>query len=728
MFVAAAAMTFAGCSKEDVSENGAPVAGEKVVRSFVAEFATSRTSLNDAMTRMVWSEGDQLGIYTDVETDQNVASSTYTKDAGNFSAQIDAAATKVYAYYPYYDKQKDNNNNDRTHKNVSLYIQDAQTQSEAGVLNGNMVGMYASAAIAGEGQNTVLTFDPIASIIAFNIYDLENSGEAVKSVTFSPAGGEKLNGQHIYDLEAGTTQSTGSKTSVTVTLDTPYVVPAEKPADKSGYIYLVVSPKNYSGGTFKVVTDAGQYTFTTESSLDLTNVYAPLTIPMNLAKVRQPAPTVDHVFYDDFSTATGSGSTLFSLKVSPEDYAYYYTDPYTTTVDADGKLYVYDFKGAIKMGSSSKVVTITTPALKLIEGTKNLKVTFCANGWKSGQTLNVTASTGTVVGGSDLEIPQATSTSASEMNKSAAAFFTVYVENADATTTLTFGLANSVDKRFMLDDLTVDVHEGAFVFPPAVVVEQATISDVPAEGVADQTFTFEIRNDNGYTASVTCDGTVVTSASVADKTVTYTVSENTDTEKGREGWIKITLNDEASTSATVTVQQLKKIATVAGEELAYTFKADKLGNGYGLKTGVQSNNGMTWTVTFGQLTYIGTNKDNKLKCKLGADYEKVGTPMGYTADQTQIVGIITENPMANIGKVVVSGDTDKYNPENISLVYSVDNVTYTLVETQPYDKNAGNTWTFTPVPNAYYAVVMQYGGSSYMRTNNLKVEYYTVQQ
>ena len=719
MFVAAAAMTFIGCSKEDITENGVPAAGTKVTHSFVAEFATSRTALNDAMTRMVWSEGDQLGIYTDVETDLNVASSTYTEDAGNFSAQIDAAATKVYAYYPYFKGQ-----GTRKHTEVSLYIEDAQTQSEAGVLNGNMVGMYASAAIAGEGQNTVLTFDPIASIIAFNIYDLENSGEAVKSVTFSPAGGEKLNGQHIYDLETGTTSSTGTKTSATVTLTTPYVVPAAKPADKSGYIYLAVSPKNYSGGTFTVVTDAAKYTFTTESALDLTNVYAPLTIPMNLAKVRQPAPTVDHVFYDDFSTA--AGTDYFSLMVSPEDYAYYYTDPYVRNGS------VYEYNGGIKMGTSSKNATITTPALKLIEGTKTLKVTFCANGWKSGQTLSVTASTGTVVGGSDLEMPIATSTGTAVndciMDKSAAAFFTVYVENADATTTLTFGLANSVDNRFMLDDLTVDVHDGAFVFPPAVVVETTAITDVPAEGVADQTFSFEIRNDNSYTANVTCDGTVVTSASIADNTVTYTVSENTDTENGREGWIKITLNDEATTSATVTVQQLKKIATVAGEELAYTFKADKLGNGYGLKTGVQSNNGMTWTVTFGQQTYIGTNSGNKSKCKLGADYEKVGTPMGYTADQTQIVGIITENPMANIGKVVVSGDTDKYNPENISLVYSVDNGTYTLVETQPYDKNAGNTWTFTPVPNAYYAVVMQYGGSSYMRTNNLKVEYYTVQQ
>lgn len=563
MFVAAAAMTFIGCSKEDVSENGAPVAGGKVVRSFVAEFAASRTTLNDAMTRMVWSEGDQLGIYTDVGTDLNVASSTYTKDAGNFSAQIDAAATKVYAYYPYYDGQYS-----RRHTEVSLYIEDAQTQSEAGVLNGSMVGMYASAAIAGEGQNTVLTFDPIASIIAFNIYDLENSGEAVKSVTFSPAGGEKLNGQHIYDLETGTTSSTGTKTSATVTLDTPYAVPAAKPTDKSGYIYLAVSPKNYSGGTFTVVTDAGQYTFTTESALDLTNVYAPLTIPMNLAKVRQPGPTVDHIFYDDFSTATGNNAT-FSMKVSPEDYAYYYTDPYTATVDAEGKSYVYAIKEAIRMGKGGVKTDITTPALKLIEGTKNLQITFYANGWTEGQTLNVTASTGTVVGGSELLMPRAINANGGTMVKDASGLFTVYVENADATTTLTFGLANSEDERFLLDDLTVDVYDGAITLPAPTILAN-DIADVTAAGVTDATFTFDVRNDNNYTASVTCDGTVVTAASVADKTVTYTVSENTDTESGREGWITITLNDEASTSATVTIQQNKKVVAGAGKYVLVT--------------------------------------------------------------------------------------------------------------------------------------------------------------
>lgn len=483
MLVAAAAMALAGCSKEDVSDNALPGSGTKATRGFTAEIASSRTTLNGDATRMKWTAGDQLGFYTDVETDLNVASSTYAEGATNFTAEIDTKATKVYAYYPYFSSQKD-----RTYENVSLYIEDAQTQTEAGVLNGNMVGMYASATLA-EGQNTVLTFTPIASLIAFNIYDAENNGDAVKSITFTPAGGEKLNGQHIYNLETGETTDTGYKESATVTLTTPYAVPAAKPAGKAGYIYLAVTPKSYAGGTFTVKTDKGSYDFVTATAIDASNVYAPITIPMNLAKVRQPAPTVTHVFYDDFSKATGNLRD-FSLTVSPTDYAYYYTDPYTNT-----GYKVRTFYEAVAMGSSKEVSTITTPALKLIEGTKNLKVTFYANGWKADQALNVTASTGTVVGGSDLVMPQATDTGSGVMDKSEAALFTVYVENADATTALTFALASTtVDKRFILDDLTVDVHDGPIELTPVILADD--ITGVAAAGATDATFTYEVRNDN----------------------------------------------------------------------------------------------------------------------------------------------------------------------------------------------------------------------------------------
>ena len=570
MLVAAAAMALAGCSKEDVSDNALPGSGTKATRGFTAEIASSRTTLNNAATRMKWTAGDQLGFYTDVETDLNVASSTYAEGATNFTAEIDTKATKVYAYYPYFKSQMDKDT-PRTHENVSLYIEDAQTQTEAGVLNGNMVGMYASAPLA-EGQNTVLTFTPIASLIAFNIYDVENNGDAVKSITFTPAGGEKLNGQHIYNLETGKTTDTGYKESATVTLTTPYAVPAAKPAGKAGYIYLAVTPKSYAGGTFTVVTDKGLYMFETTKSFDLSNVYAPQVIQMNLAKVRQPAPTVNHIFYDDFSTATGTND-YFSMKVSPADYAYYYTDTYTR----EGS--VYAFNGAIRMGVSKTTGTVTTPALKLIEGTKNLKVTFYANGWKADQALNVTASTGTVVGGSDLVMPQATDTGSGVMDKSEAALFTVYVENADATTALTFALASTtVDKRFILDDLTVDVHDGPIELTPVILADD--ITGVAAAGATDATFTYEVRNDNNYTASVECDGTVVTAASVenATKTITYSVSENTDTANDRSGWIKIVLNDTASTSLTINVTQNQSTEGMSVYELVDAAQEDWSGD------------------------------------------------------------------------------------------------------------------------------------------------------
>ena len=559
-------MALAGCSKEDVSDNALPGSGTKATRGFTAEIASSRTTLNGDATRMKWTAGDQLGFYTDVETDLNVASSTYAEGATNFTAEIDTKATKVYAYYPYFSSQKD-----RTYENVSLYVEDAQTQTEAGVLNGNMVGMYASATLA-EGQNTELTFTPIASLIAFNIYDAENNGDAVKSITFTPAGGEKLNGQHIYNLETGETTDTGYKESATVTLTTPYAVPAAKPAGKAGYIYLAVTPKSYAGGTFTVVTDKGLYTFETTKSFDLSNVYAPQVIQMNLAKVRQPAPTVNHIFYDDFSTATGTND-YFSMKVSPADYAYYYTDTYTR----EGS--VYAFNGAIRMGVSKTTGTVTTPALKLIEGTKNLKVTFYANGWKADQALNVTASTGTVVGGSDLVMPQATDTGSGVMDKSEAALFTVYVENADATTALTFALASTtVDKRFILDDLTVDVHDGPIELTPVILADD--ITGVAAAGATDATFTYEVRNDNNYTASVECDGTVVTAASVenATKTITYSVSENTDTANDRSGWIKIVLNDTASTSLTINVTQNQSTEGMSVYELVDAAQEDWSGD------------------------------------------------------------------------------------------------------------------------------------------------------
>lgn len=161
---------------------------------------------------------------------------------------------------------------------------------------------------------------------------------------------------------------------------------------------------------------------------------------------------------------------------------------------------------------------------------------------------------------------------------------------------------------------------------------------------------------------------------------------------------------------------------IATETLVAKFIAKGIGSGYAAHENVASN-GKNWTVTFGQGTYVGTNKGNKTNCKLGTKYEKVGTPCGYNAAKTQVAAIISESALANVSKVVVNGDTDSKTPEKISLVYSTDGNTYSLIETKTYSK-AGNEFTFTKIANAYYAVVLYYSGSDFMRTNNLVVSFY----
>lgn len=191
---------------------------------------------------------------------------------------------------------------------------------------------------------------------------------------------------------------------------------------------------------------------------------------------------------------------------------------------------------------------------------------------------------------------------------------------------------------------------------------------------------------------------------------------------GYEKTHKLTKNVEFK-AGKIEAVNFKYDKPITTETLVAKFVADGIGSsGYSAYEGVTSNE-KKWTVTFGQGTYVGTNKTKKANCKLGTKYEKVGTPCGYNATKTQVAAVISESALANVSKVVVNGDTDTKTPEKISLVYSTDGTTYSLIETKTYSK-AGNEFTFTKIANAYYAVVLYYNGTEFMRTNNLVVSFY----
>ena len=391
MLVAFAATVSAACSKADAADDESSAGSEnKSVRGFVAEIAMSRTTFDSAWSNLAWSDGDRLGVYTSggAEADLNVASSSYTEGAANFTAVIGADATMAYAYYPYDAGQTTSYG----YMSTNLPIAQNQTQTQAGVLAGAYVPMSAAAALE-EGVQTVLRFQPAASLIAFDIYDAENGGDRVQSVTFTPAGGVKINGNRYIDMttgEAAASSPDGYYASATVTLTTPYEVPAVKSADRTGYIYLAVTPKVYAGGTFTVVTDKDSYTFETAKELDLTNVYNVFTIPMNLGKAA-PAPDYSGTYVilakegTDYSALAGTNANN-SSRLDAVAFAYDGEASVTTTnpaivwkVEKTGAAYTVSNEGKYltcytDLNNSAKVADVPCDLLvaKNDDGTYNI--------------------------------------------------------------------------------------------------------------------------------------------------------------------------------------------------------------------------------------------------------------------------------------------------------------------------------------------------------------------
>lgn len=89
-------------------------------------------------------------------------------------------------------------------------------------------------------------------------------------------------------------------------------------------------------------------------------------------------------------------------------------------------------------------------------------------------------------------------------------------------------------------------------------IEATDITGVPAAGVTDATKTITINNGDGWIASVTPDGTVVTAASIAGNTITYSVSENTG--DARDGAISVTLTKGGETDVVKVIKVSQKAA------------------------------------------------------------------------------------------------------------------------------------------------------------------------
>ena len=274
MLVAVAAMGFTACS-EVIDESVAP---EKQTKTISVVSDITRTTLNNDRTQLVWAEGDTFGAFTDAG-DINIVSSAYPAD---FTLEVAADATAIYAYYPYYS-----GNDEKTATEMSVGIQGTQYQNAAGVLASYMP-MVARGTI--NDDNTVnLAFEPYGCVIAFNIYGGTSETEKVTSIKFT-GNNQKTSGfTYTYDLtdENSVFEPRYDYTLLNLNADAQFVPNGTKPEVASEFenaAYMVVAQAEYAAGVEIVVTTTEKtYTLVSEGVIDCTSCYK--TININLAKI-----------------------------------------------------------------------------------------------------------------------------------------------------------------------------------------------------------------------------------------------------------------------------------------------------------------------------------------------------------------------------------------------------------------------------------------------------------
>lgn len=371
-FVAFATVLFAvvACNKEVEIEQ--PIEKAKRHITVLTETPGTRTVLDDEHNALLWTAGDNFRLMTDTEdSEANHDAQTLTySEGGKFVAEVSADATEAYAYYfagTYTDE------NHSTPTAYTSYINYNQTQTKAGVLNGQMIPMAAKGTI--NDDNTVsLEFHQMAGVLALNIYSTEKvEGEVINAVKVTPTANTKFCGAlYSTNLTAdGVLYTEGSSdkyTTVTVELGEAYDYASAKPENKKMFdsqIYVALAKQAYSAVKFEIVTNKGTYEITSSgAALDLTtNDFYPVNI--NLAKAEFVGTESfsgtylilaqkDDAYYAMASTHNDNSSRLD--EVSFESIPSYVTNKalvWTLTEQSDGTYAITDADGKYLTASSN---------------------------------------------------------------------------------------------------------------------------------------------------------------------------------------------------------------------------------------------------------------------------------------------------------------------------------------------------------------------------------------
>ena len=291
MVLATVVMAISSCSKEKDIQKEGQVFGKMKTITVKTDIET-RTTLDADHTNLIWSSGDKISIFNDQNNDN--LEKAYEAGA-DLIVSVPAATKEIYAHYPYYGGNEDGP------KKASVYITNAQKQTNPGELNGYNYPMVAKGTVT-EDDKALISLYPVASALALNLYHSGLSGEeTVLSVTVTPSTSNTgFTGSQITDLTGDNVAYTqgASSSPITVTLTNPLYLGNSAPVDKQkfdGQIYVCLAKQSYANVKFEIETNKGKYTITSSDTPFncVDNDFVPVNINLAKATFKEDLPATD---------------------------------------------------------------------------------------------------------------------------------------------------------------------------------------------------------------------------------------------------------------------------------------------------------------------------------------------------------------------------------------------------------------------------------------------------
>lgn len=683
MLVAAAAMAFASCQKE---ENIAPETISATL-TMHADVDATKTYLGEGNT-VLWGTGESVQLYVGSgETSKFVASASTDEYNGNASASFTfniegVAAAETYSLggiYPASAALSDNNN-PKLFKTILPQTQSAE------------VGKYdPTAYIMVLKPQTVseLPSEYIASFrraTALNKITLTGVKEDITTVEITVPDGMALAGRRYFDLTSGES--------------------GEVYYDKSN---TIIVNSNFTGSSIDVWFCSWGVELAAENELTVrmknANKSFTRTIKanekgikfvegdLNTLKIDMSSATEES--FDSFEgewliTGTTGGKTYAAKAYSSGNNL---SSPVEITVENDGTIYEVDGLDQCKM-TFTKITEGDYKGMYTIQDA-NGKYLYAAsssgNHLKAGQSASSAHYYWTVEckdGNYSIVASKSSNRNVMQFNSNnGSPIFSCY-SSASQTAVVLYPYSS------VKADTT-----------PKILVDGDTIKNIGSEG-GDVTFNYTLKNLDAQTLNVAVSNSEMLSASATDGVITVNVNENDG--EAREATITLTCGEAAEVVLTVTqseyVEPGQGGGSTGGDTKTISFKLDKNVTGSTSTSYVQTEA----TFTYDGIQYavnnwnpktlqIRGNKDSQSNMQSGQNF--------YLRNKTAIPGKITS--------IKVEYTSGSLVATSIYAVTSTSQITNQTTSASKKGTAATNavTWDFD-ANGGYFAIGMQKGGTS----------------